>query len=118
MWRRARPGEVERFDAERFGEWLELFADSVGSGAAKIVAAMDRKLVIAGLSGHVRVFDPAAIAASIDGESIDVDATGSPEAECEVGGYVVRALRADGWDAIVTLLLALEADDPDCFRRS
>ena len=36
--------------------------------------------------------------------------------ECEVGGYLVRAIRPDAWDAIVALLLALDAAHPDCFH--
>jgi hypothetical protein len=36
--------------------------------------------------------------------------------ECEVGGYLVCATRSDAWDAIVALLLALDADHPDCFH--
>ena len=62
LWRSAQPGHDERFDAERFGEWLELLVDAGGTVAARTVAAMDEHLVVAGLSRYVRVFDPAAIA--------------------------------------------------------
>ncbi len=36
--------------------------------------------------------------------------------ECEVGGYRLRAIRPDAWDAIVALLLALDAAHHDCFH--
>jgi hypothetical protein len=36
--------------------------------------------------------------------------------ECEVGGYLVRAKRTDAWDAIVTLLVTLDADHRDYFH--
>ena len=36
--------------------------------------------------------------------------------EREVGGYLVCAIRTDAWDAIVALLLALEADHRDSFH--
>ncbi len=86
--------------------------------AARTVAAIDENLVIAGLARYVRVFDPAtfAPAASTDDESIVVDVTLSGGPECEVGGYMVRARRADAWDAIVTLLLELDADHHDYFH--
>lgn len=86
--------------------------------AARIVAAIDENLVIAGLSRYVRVFDAAtsAPAASNDDERMDVDATPSNALACEVGGYVVRARRTDAWDAMVTLLLSLDADHRDCFH--
>ena len=84
--------------------------------AARIVAALDEDLVIAGLSRYVRVFDPSAIApASTDDEPIDRSVTrGGPE--CEVGGYLVSAIRTDAWDAIVALLLALDDAHRDRFH--
>ena len=36
--------------------------------------------------------------------------------ECEVGGYIVRARRADAWDAIVALLVALDAEHGSSFH--
>ena len=117
LWRHARPGEGERFDADRFGEWLELFAETGDSAAARAIAAMDEKLVIAGLSLYVRVFDPVttALPTSEDDDAFDIGVT-TPGNEREVGGYLVRALRTDAWDAVVTVLLALDADHHDCFQ--
>ncbi len=117
LWRSARPGLDEEFDADRFGEWIELLVETDGTVAARIVAAQDEHLVIAGLSRYVRVFDPSAIVlpASVDDEPADLElAFGG--VECEVGGYLVRAIRADAWDAIVGLLIALDADYPVCFH--
>jgi hypothetical protein len=118
LWRSAQPGRDEQFDEDRFGEWLELLADTGGTVAARIVAAMDEHLVIAGLSRYIRVFDPSAIAppASMDDELIDMDEPPPGDIECEVGGYRVRAIRDDAWDSIVALLLALDADHRDCFH--
>ena len=115
LWRNARPGHDERFDADRFGEWLELLADT--GVAARTVAVMDENLVVAGLSRHVRVFDPVTMASpTSDDEPIEIEAPPHESPECEVGGYLVRADKADAWDAIVALLLALDADHPDCFH--
>jgi hypothetical protein len=36
--------------------------------------------------------------------------------ECEVAGFIVRARRADAWDAIITLLVALDAEHGDYFQ--
>jgi Family of unknown function (DUF6178) len=115
LWPSAQRGRGERFDDGRFGEWLELLVDTGESVAAWTVAAIDQNLVIAGLSRHMRVLDPATFApsASNDDASMDVDATPFDGLEGEVGGYVVRAKRTDAWDAIVTLLLALDADHRD-----
>ena len=67
LWRSAQPGLDARFDTERFGEWVELLVDAGDTVAARIVAAMDEHLVVAGLSRYLRVFDPAEIAATVDG---------------------------------------------------
>ena len=116
LWRSAQPGHDEQFDTERFGEWLEVLVDAGGTVAAQTVAAMDEHLVVAGLSRYVRVFDPAAIAAIVDGEPLDIDVPPHTGPECEVGGYLVRGITTDAWDAIVALLLALDADHHDCFH--
>ena len=116
LWRGAQPGHDERFDTERFGEWLELLVDAGDTVAARIVAAMDEHLVVAGLSRYVRVFDPAAIATTLDGEPPEIDVTSHQGPECEVGGYLVRGITADAWDAIIALLLALDADHHDHFH--
>lgn len=135
LWRPARPGADERFDVERFGEWVEVLVESGPETAARTVATLDESLVVAGLSRYVRVFDPGIfepVAESDDeapdradamreGDRLDGDVPQDgaadeppPDAsdtglECELGGYVLRARRADAWDAIVALLAELDA---------
>jgi hypothetical protein len=146
LWRHARPGRDEQFDADRFGEWIEVLVESGDSVAARTVAGLDKTLVVAGLSRYVRVFDPGIFEptaqsddestdrhdAMREGDSVDVDAARDAESmpadvapvhessavwlECEVAGYVVRARRADAWDAIVTLLVALAAEHSNDFH--
>jgi hypothetical protein len=145
LWR-AQPGRDEQFDVDRFGEWLEVLADTGHSVAARTVAALDKNLVVAGLSRYVRVFDPGIFEptaqsdddqmdrheAMREGDSMDVgEATdaGSIDAdhapmrgssgewlECEMGGYIVRARSASAWDAVVTLLVALDAEHNNYFH--
>lgn len=146
LWRHARPGRDEQFDVERFGEWLEVLVDAGHSVAARTVAALDKDLVIVGLSRYVRVFDPGIFEptaqsddepmdrdeAMREGDSMEVDKARDAESmhaddapmhessgdslECEVAGYIVRARRADSWDAIVTLLVALDAEHGNYFH--
>ena len=110
LWHSDRAGQDERFDVERFGEWLELLVDAGDAVAARTVAAMDEHLVVAGLSRYIRVFDPAAIVTTFEGEPLDIDARAQGAPECLVGGYLVRGINSGAWDAIVALLLALEAE--------
>ncbi len=116
LWRSARPGQDEGLDTDRFCEWVELLVDAGGTVAVQTVAAMDPHLVVAGLSRYVRVFDPAVMVTTVDNEPLDLDPDVHPGPEREVGGYLVRGMTFDGWDAIVALLTALDADDPDRFH--
>src|SRR4051812_33765422 len=123
LWRHAEPGRDEQFDVDRFGEWLEALINSGDAVAARTVAALDKPLVILGLSRYVRVFDPGTFepTASSDDEPLDrqdrmnSEASGH-ETECDVGGYLLRARRTDAWDAIVALLIALQAEHNSDFH--
>jgi hypothetical protein len=113
VWQ-ARPERDDLFDAARFGAWLEMLADIDAAAAARLLTSLDRDLVVAGLSRHVRVCDPAVFAPSA--HSDDEAAVRIPdELETEIGGYLVRGRDTDAWSAIVHLLLALESEDADGF---
>ena len=123
LWRPPQPGRDGQFDVGRFGEWLELLAGAGSSVAARTVAALERDLVVVGLSRYLRVFDPGTFepTESSDDEPMDRhemmnSGTGRDAVECEVGGYLVRARRTGAWDAIVTLLVALDAEHNACFH--
>jgi uncharacterized protein DUF6178 len=123
LWRHARPGRDEEFDVARFGEWIEILVDTGESVAARTVAALDQHVVIAGLSRYLRIFDPGTFepTQSSDDEAVDrreimKSETSGDALECEVGGYLVRARRTDAWDAIVTLLVTLDAEQHHYFH--
>jgi hypothetical protein len=109
LWRPARPGFDEQFDAERFGVWIEVLVDAGADLAAEKLAQMPLEQLIAGFAHHARVFDVAAIAAydTTDGERIESHAVEDASA-CEIGGYHLVARRDDTWDAIVAVLLSLD----------
>src|SRR5215510_5359779 len=117
LWHPAPQGRDDQFDVDRFGEWLEVLVDAGDSVAARTVAALDKHLVIVGLSRYVRVFDPGTFepTESSDDEAMDRNEMMNSETsgdvlEREVGGYLVRARRTDAWDAIVALLVTLETE--------
>ena len=123
LWRHVQPGLDEQFDVDRFGEWLEVLVDTGDSVAARTVAALDKDLVIVGLSRYLRVFDPGTFepVAQSDDEPIERhdlmnSETSRDVPECEVGGYLLRARRTDAWDAIVALLVTLETEQNDYFH--
>jgi hypothetical protein len=107
LWRPARPGTDEQFDADRFGVWLEVLAEFGAGMAAQKLAEMDADLVIAGLAQHARVFDGAALPPHMTTDGL----------EREIGGYRLFAKRTDSWEAIVEILISLDAEYPDYFHQ-
>jgi hypothetical protein len=103
LWSSRRGGQDEQFDADRFGVWLEVLAESGADVAASKLAAIDAALVITALARDMRVFDPAAGVGDGSGR--------------EVGGYRLVATRGDVSDTIVDVLAALEAAHPEYFHR-
>ncbi|HET7219120.1 MAG TPA: DUF6178 family protein, partial [Vicinamibacterales bacterium] len=117
LWRAGQPGVDERFDAERFGVWLEVLVESGAAIAAQKLAEMDVDVVVAGLAHHARVFDRAAVTAytTLDGDEIAPIRDPGDGVVCDVGGYTLVARRTTSWDAIVAALMALGAEHHDCF---
>ncbi len=110
LWRPARPGLDEQFDAERFGVWIEVLVEAGADLAAEKLSQMPIEQLIAGFAHHARVFDLAALATyeTTDGDRIESRVLGD-ELVREIGGYCVAARREDAWDAIVAVLSSLDA---------
>src|SRR5215831_18535083 len=123
LWRAARAGLDEQFDADRFGVWLEVLVESGAAAAAQKLAGMDVDLVIAGLAQHTLVYDLAAVTPyeTTDGELItfyaDAISVFDDGLTFDVGGYLLVAKRADSWEAIVEVLTSLDAGHPDYFHQ-
>ncbi len=123
LWRAAQPGRDERFDADRFGVWLEVLLESGAAAAAQKLAGMDVDLVVAGLAQHALVYDLAAVTPyeTTDGELItfyaDAIRVFDDGLRFDVGGYLLLAKRADSWEAIVEVLTSLDAWHPDYFHQ-
>ena len=120
LWRTGQPGLDEQFDADRFGVWLEVLVESGASRRGAETRGDGRR------SGD-RCARAARCASSIPRRyrrlrrwtekrwprpaHVD-DGLG-----CDVGGYLVVARRTDSWDAIVAVLVALDAEHHDYFHR-
>jgi hypothetical protein len=119
LWRPARPGLDEQFDAERFGLWLEVMMESGATVAAQKLADVNVDLAAAAFAQHVRVFDPAAVAPSAPTDGEEMPAAGPPSEgpSCEVGGYLVVARQSNSWDAIVGVLTSLDEEHHAYFHR-
>jgi hypothetical protein len=123
LWRAAKVGRDEQFDADRFGVWLEVLVETGAAAAAQKIAGMDVALVIAGLAQHALVYDIAAVTPyeTTDGELItfyaDAIRVFDYGLKFDVGGFLLLARRADSWDAIVEVLTSLDALHPNYFHQ-
>ena len=123
LWRAAKAGRDEQFDADRFGVWLEALVETGAAAAAQKLAGMDVALVIAGLAQHALVYDVAAVTPyeTTDGELItfyaDAIRVFDDGLKFDVGGYLLLAKRTDSWEAIVEVLTSLDARHPDYFHQ-
>src|SRR5689334_12029919 len=77
---------------------------------------MDLALVSAGLSQFIRVRDLASIGGVIGDDEALPDERDVDGPNCEIAGYLISAPAHAGWDAIVAVLVALDAEAPDCFH--
>jgi hypothetical protein len=131
LWDADEPGGEERFDATRFGRWLEVLHLAGAGVAAGKIAAMDFDFVAASLAEHVVVLDGTWLPLDAAGDERDAGAGESPregpaarlaeliegEEAHELGGYRVFARSGRSWDALLTLLVDLDASHPAFFGR-
>src|SRR5262245_7648462 len=123
LWRAAKAGLDEQFDADRFGVWLEVLMETGAAAAAQKLGGMDVDLVVAGLAQHALVYDIGAVTPyeTTDGELItfyaDAIRVFDDGLKFDVGGYLLLAKRADSWEAIIEVLTSLDAWRPDYFHQ-
>lgn len=119
LWRRPDDGLDEQFDADRFGVWLEVLVEQGADVAARMIARLDVDLVAAGLSQHVRIFDIATLEAYVTSDGTDVPAVIERDGGlgCDIAGRRLIPRRVDAWDAIVEVLVELDASHHAAFAR-
>jgi uncharacterized protein DUF6178 len=119
LWRAAKAGMDEQFDADRFGVWLEVLAESGAAVAAQKLAGMDVGLVVTGLAQHMLVYDRAAVTPyeTLDGERVEVGRADDNRLTFDLDGYVLVAKGADSWEAIVEVLMSLGEEHPAYFHQ-
>jgi hypothetical protein len=119
LWRAAKAGLDEQFDADRFGVWLEVLAESGAAVAAQKLAGMDVDLVVTGLAQHMLVYDRAAVTPyeTLDGVWMEVGRADDNRLTFDLGGYALVAKRADSWEAIVEVLMSLAEEHPGYFQQ-
>jgi hypothetical protein len=121
LWRSERPGKDESFDADRFALWLEIMLEAGEEFAANKLAEMPEDLVTLALQRHVLVINIEEMAMAMSARRSDDDALLEKALESclceEIGEYRIISRRHEGWDAILSVLLALDRDHHDLLAR-
>ena len=114
LWRSVRPGDDEKFDDERFALWLEILLEAGDEFTADRLAELPEDFVIMAVHRHALVvdLDELAVEMADRGEyDDDRDLTEKALESClyqEIDRYRIIARRHEGWDSLVTVLLALD----------
>jgi hypothetical protein len=122
LWRSERPGQDERFDADRFALWLEILMETGPAFAAEKLVELDEDLVTLGLHRLVLVIDMDALAVTMAGTEQDDDAILTEKAleSClsqELEEFRIIARDPDHWDPIIGVLLELDRNHHATLRR-
>ncbi len=113
LFANSEPGEREVFDPRRFLTWLEVLLEAGEAQAAERMAALSEDFVVHAFSSAVLVLDCHALSARMqeDDPYADVaDKLLESALSEEIDGYLLVARVEDGWDALLTLVLALDRD--------
>lgn len=120
LWNAQEPGQAEEFDAKRFALWLEILLESGEDFVATRLTELPEELVTLGLQRQIFVIDIDALGVEMSGRHRDVDLVEKALESClyeEIDEYRIIARRHDHWDAILTVLLALDRNHRAYFRR-
>jgi hypothetical protein len=114
VWAAAGSGHDEKFDAERFGLWLEVLREAGEEVAAEKLLTLPEDLVTLGLHELVLVVDLDELGvemAEIDEADADLIEKALDASLCEeIDQYRVIARNAQSWDAVIGVLLTLDRD--------
>jgi hypothetical protein len=120
LWRSDRIGHDERFDPERFGLWLEILLEAGEEFAVRSLTDLDPDIVTLGFCKLVLVVD-------VDRLAIAMANPGAYERMLhkamestlyhEFDQYQVIARNSDGWDAVLSILVALDRNHRDFLDR-
>lgn len=112
VWTRGRPGEDETFDDARFALWLEVLLEAGDAAVADKLVELPEELVAFGLHRQVLVLDMDALAedvsAMVEDEADEVEKALDDCLFHEIDAYRIVSRRHDGWDAVLSVLLALD----------
>jgi len=118
LWRSARPGRDEAFDATRFAVWLEVLLEGGETLVADRLAELSEEFLVFAVSQLVRVLDVAVLTtwATDPREAELLDQILDAQFCQELDDFLLVSRQDRGWDAVLSTLLALDERHPQLLR--
>ena len=113
LWHSARPGVDERFDADRFLVWLEIMHEAGDRFVAEQLAELPLELVTLAFHRHLLVIGFDDLRAELTAGDDDAELAEKAFDSClseEIEDYQLIWRGGDGWDNVLSALLALDRD--------
>ena len=113
LWQSARPGQDERFDAERFLLWLQVMHEAGDRFVAERLADLPLELVTLAFHRHLLVLTEDALRAELSSDDDEAEATEKAFESCqweELEEYQLLWRGGDGFDDVFGALVALDRD--------
>jgi hypothetical protein len=113
LWRSDHAGKDERFDSERFLLWLEILLESGERFVAERLAELSEDLLTLALQRHlfvIRLVDLQRRLSTEDADSFETEKALESSLSEELEDYQLIWRGGDGWDTVLTALLALDRD--------
>lgn len=108
------PGQREALDRHRFALWLEVLLEAGDEAAARRVTELSEDFVVHALSQMLLVLDQDALFARMAWDDSEaprlVDKALESSLTESIDGYLLVARVSEGWDAVMSLILALDRD--------
>jgi hypothetical protein len=115
LWKSDRIGEDERFDAERFVVWLEILLEAGESFVAGRLLELPEDLVTLAFHRAILVLRLDALLAEMresdEDEVLEIEKALDDCLYEELDEFQLVARHHEGWDAVLTSLLALDQED-------
>ena len=113
LWHSARPGEDERFDADRFLLWLQIMLEAGERFVAERLAELPQDLVTLAFQRHLLVLSEDALRAELTAGDDEAEGAEKAFESClseEIDEYQLIWRGGDGWDDVLSALLAFDRD--------
>ncbi|MES1188577.1 MAG: DUF6178 family protein [Myxococcales bacterium] len=116
LWQSPEAGQDERFDSERFVLWLSILLEAGDRAVAERLAELPQDLVTLAFHRHVLVLTEDALRAELTADDDEAEAAEKAFESClseELDEYQLIWRGGDGWDDVLSALLAFDRDHHD-----